>query len=70
MPQDQVPDLNQDLDPDQDLCQVPDQDLDLDQDQCLDQEQDQNQEIVPDLDIGTALFRIRFIEHSNTKTKT
>ena len=67
MPQDQVPD--------QDIDVVQDQELELDhqslaQDQDKDQELDQDLEIVPDADIGTAVFRIRFIDYSKTQTKT
>lgn len=64
MPQDQVPDLNQDLDQDLDLELELDH-LDLDPVQDLDQDQDLVQRTDPDFwDIGTACFRIRFIEDS------
>jgi hypothetical protein len=50
---------------DLDLDQIPDQDQDkaLDPDQALDQNQDPDQ----DQDIGSAVFRIRFIDYSNTE---
>ena len=63
-------DLYLDQDPDQDLDQKSDKDQD--QDKALDPDQalDQNQVSDQDLDIGTALFRFRFIDDSKTQTNT
>jgi hypothetical protein len=58
--QDQDKDMKQDLDQDKDQNQVLDKDLDQIPDQDLDQ----------DLDLGTAVFRFRFIHVSKTYTKT
>ena len=60
IPQNQDSDLeqNSEQNPDQDKDQRPDQGIDIDQHTDLDQE------LVPDLDIGTAIFRICFIDFS------
>jgi hypothetical protein len=55
IPLNQDSDLQQDQDQDKDPDQIPE--LDQNQASCQDQ----------DLDIGTALFRIRFIDDSKTK---
>ena len=66
-------DLSIPLNQDSDLQQDPDQDQDLDLDQRpdhgtdIDQHTYLDQELVPDSDIGTAVFRIRFIDDSKTK---
>jgi hypothetical protein len=65
--------LNQFIDPDQDQELDQDPDPDLDQDKALDQDQDkaldQDLDIDQSLDLGTAVFRIRFIDDHSAKTK-
>ena len=58
-------DLDQDPDQDTELEKYQRQDTDLDPDQNPDQDQEYlDPDQYPDLEIGSAVFRIRFIDHS------